>query len=341
MTGMARVSRFAQRLAVAWRDMNLPANGGRVLVAVSGGADSLALWLALDELRHAGRLQCALVVAHFDHQLRAASGEDARWVAQQARQRGYECVTGAGAVAQMHGNLEQAARLARYDFLSQAAVQHQATQVLTAHTLDDQAETVLLNLLRGAGPDGLGGMKPMRPLSLSFITQSSSLILARPLLRWARRADTQNYCQTQGIIPLADAMNEDERFARVRVRQQVLPLLLTFNGRFVEALGRTAELLQADTQVLHLQAAELLAQARNEADAVAVKVLREAPPALQSRALRLWLAERRGSLRRLAEVHLRGVARLLEGTQGGRCAELPGGARVERRRGWLLFMNAG
>ncbi len=306
------------------------------MVAVSGGADSLALWLALDELRGAGRLDCALTVAHFNHGLRAESADDALWVEAMAARLSYACVTGAGNVRSRGGNLEQAARRARYAFLQGAAESVNADYLLTAHTLDDQAETVLLNLMRGAGPDGLSGMKPLRP-----IATNSDIVLARPLLRWARRADTSAFCQTRGVTPLADAMNEDERFSRVRVRQQVLPLLESFNGRIVAALGRTAELSQADAIVLQAAAVELLQKAQTETShgtgPVRVDILRAAPEALRLRVFRLWLERGRGDLRRLELTHLRSIEHLLEGQRGGRIAQLPGGAWVERKRGWLLF----
>lgn len=332
--------------------MDLPTADEQIIVAVSGGADSLALWLALDELRRRKKWRNEIVVAHFNHQLRPESAADAAWVAETAAQRGYLCIVGAGDVgtqAKAQGdNLEQAARRARYDFLQRVAETCQARYVLTAHTLDDQAETVLLNLARGSGLDGLGGMKPVRPLAAN-----SKVWLVRPLLSWARRAETQAYCQTQNIVPRADAMNDDERFARVRVRRQLVPLLATLNPQAVTALGRTAELLREDADYLNTAARELLVTAQmitaqsvantestsdvshTRVAPVCVAILADAPSALRLRALRLWLADARGNTRRLTAAHLHGVAQLLEGTQGGRVAELPNGGRVVRRRGWL------
>jgi tRNA(Ile)-lysidine synthase len=336
--GVAVLSKFARRLWAEWQRLGLPADDCAALLAVSGGADSLALWLAAAELRKAGKCKCGFIIAHFNHGLRPESAEDARWVVAQAAQQGFPCVAGAGRVAQT-GNLEQEARRARYEFLQTAAEQAGAGYLLTAHTLDDQAETVLLNLLRGSGPDGLQGMKPLRPLATN-----SQVRLARPLLRWARRADTESYCRQRGMVPLRDVMNEDERFARVRVRRGVIPLLESFNPQVAEALGRAAELLRGDAEVLAAAAAELLQKARSETSsgtgALLVKVLQDAPEALRLRALRLWIGHGRGDLRRLERQHLRAVERLLSGSQGGRIAELPGGARVERRRGLLLFHAA-
>jgi tRNA(Ile)-lysidine synthase len=340
-----KIHSFTRKLQNEWRRLSLPETGGRVVAGVSGGADSMALWLALDELRGAGRLNVEIVVAHFNHGLREESAEDECFVARTAEQRGSAFVSGAGLVSR-RGNLEQEARRARYAFLQTAAEAAGAAYLLTAHTLDDQAETVLLNLLRGAGPDGLSGMKPLRPLHnpSSLIPHPSSLILARPLLRWARRAETVDYCRARGLEPLRDAMNEDEGFARVRLRRSVLPLLSSFNGRIAEALGRTAELLQADQEVLQHAAAELLQKAAPETSSGAgllrVDILRPAPEALRLRALRLWLEQGRGDLRRLELKHARAVERLLEEGRGGRVAELPGGAKVTRRRGALIFHAA-
>lgn len=330
----------------AWRRLGLPVADEQIIVAVSGGADSLALWLALDELRERKKWRNEIIVAHFDHQLRSESAADAAWVADEAARRGYRCIVGAGDVAAQakmsHDNLEQAARQARYAFLQTVAERLKARYMLTAHTLDDQAETVLLNLMRGSGLEGLGGMKPLRRLATN-----NGVWLARPLLSWARRADTQNYCQTQNVAPRADAMNDDVRFARVRVRRQLVPLMETFNAQTVAALGRTAELLRDDSAYLNAAATQLLEAAQSGSDAphdsafsvapVRVKILADAPPALCRGALRLWLLAARGNMRRLTVVHLRGVRQLLHGTQGGRVAELPDGGRVVRRRGWLCF----
>jgi tRNA(Ile)-lysidine synthase len=348
---------FARRLLREWRQRGWPTRGERVLVAVSGGADSTALLLALEELRGAGLLSVDATAAHLDHGLRGEAGaEDARWVEALARSRGFDCVKGRADVSERAraagDNLEQAARRARYEFLAETARECGARAVLVAHTLDDQAETILLRLLRGSGADGLGGMADERALEAG-----GAVTLRRPLLGWARRAQTAAYCRERGVEPRADAMNEDESFARVRVRLRLLPLLATFNPRAVEALARAASLLREDSAALESLAAALLEDARAEdgrdaqgrgkgegeaaqaGDAWPLRVaaLAGARPAPRRRALRLWLARGRGDLRRLARVHLLSVERLLEGERGGRVAELPGGAGVERRRGLLHF----
>lgn len=345
---------FARRLLREWRQKGWPCRGERVLVAVSGGADSTALLLAIEELKGAGLLDVEVSVAHLDHGLRGEeSACDAGWVEHLAGELGFESVVGRASVSEnalaAGDNLEQAARRARYEFLARAARERGARAVLVAHTLDDQAETVLLRLLRGSGAEGLAGMAAERVLEAG-----GEVLLRRPLLNWARRAETESYCRERGVEFRADAMNEDERFARVRVRRRLLPLLETFNPRAAETLARTAALLREENAALDALAAALLEAARGQAQAIdgrevagempdvwplRVEVLKGAGAALRRRALRLWLARVRGDLRRLARAHLAGIERLLEGERGGRVAELPGGSSVERRRGLLHFRS--
>lgn len=345
-----RMTKFLHGLLAEWRRLELPLRNARAVIAVSGGADSTALLLALAELIRAKKLVVKLTVAHLDHGLRGkASKEDAEWVAKLAEQLGCKAVLGRVNVKKRAGkntdNLEQAARLARYDFLAKVARRERAQMILVAHTMDDQAETVMMNLLRGSGIDGLGGIEPLR-----LLDNKKRIMLARPLLRWARRADTEEYCRERGVEFRMDEMNLDEKFSRVRVRRRLLPLMETFNSRIVEALSRTALLLREDGTALSIAADELLGRAgekvsdgsrlknaKNKVPGLRVEVLANAQPALRLRALRRWIARGRGDLRRLELVHILAVEQLLAGTRGGRVVELPGGARISRRRGVLQF----
>lgn len=344
---MARLTQFARMLQVEWRKLRLPVSGETIVVAVSGGADSTALLLAIAELKSQQKLYIDVCVAHLDHRLRKSSAKDAKWVSELAARLGFRSVIGRSKVADdahaNHDNLEQAAREARYAFLERTAKRISATYVLTGHTMDDQAETVLLRLMRGSGGYGLGGMQAMRSLS-----KNSSVKLVRPLL-WARRIETEDYCRLRKTQFLSDEMNDDQTFARVRVRQQLLPLMQSFNNRVVEALSRTATQLREDGAVLFNNSGALLKQAvvssdeesgddgETSAPALDVKVLANAPSALRRRALREWLTEARGSARRLEMVHLLAVEKLLEGNAGGRVVELPQGGRVRRRKNRLEF----
>ncbi len=342
-----RVSDFAHRLFAEWQRFELPQADAHVIIAVSGGADSIALLLAFDELVKTQRLAHSITVAHLDHGLRGTrSREDAEWVAEKVAQLGCEAVTVRVDVeahaAACKDNLEQAARRARYRFLSEVAREREARFVLLGHTLDDQAETVLLRLLRGSSAEGLGGMEPVRTLEAK-----SQAMLIRPLLRWARRAETQEYCERRGIAVRIDEMNTDRKFMRVRVRHELIPLLKTFNPRAVEMLARTAELLREDGTTLELQATELLDRASEQqsgsagAPPLRADLLAHEPAAVRRRALRRWIANARGHLQRVERVHLLGIEALLRSGRGGRVAELPGGCFVKRQGARLCIFVKG
>jgi tRNA(Ile)-lysidine synthase len=329
------MSAFARRLLVEWRRLGLAQDDASVIVAVSGGADSTALLLALQELLSTKKVRLNLVVAHLDHGLRPGSRKDAHWVAELSEQLGFPFVSKRVNLARSKAeNLEQAARKARYEFLLGTAQKQQAACVLTAHTLDDQAETILLRLLRGSAAEGLSGMPAVRSLA-----PGSNILLVRPLLGWAHREATENYCRSRGIQFLTDEMNDDETFSRVRVRKQLLPLMRSFNNRIVEALSRTGDLLNEDAAALAGEASQLLANAaqNNETGepSLSVSVLLQKPAAIRRRALREWISQGRGNLNRLEMVHLIAVENLLNDGRGGRVIELPGGMIVRRRRGTL------
>ncbi|HKR31595.1 MAG TPA: tRNA lysidine(34) synthetase TilS [Terriglobales bacterium] len=333
------LSKFARSLLREWRSLKLPLSEAIAVVGVSGGADSVALLLALDELIKASKLNIRMVVAHLDHRLRKESGDDARWVKELATGLGHEVsikrVQVKSFALRSGDNLEQAARLARYKWFAEVAQKRRAGLVLTAHTMDDQAETVLLNLLRGSGADGMSGIEPVRPLNAKDKT-----LLARPLLAWAGRSDTEELCRSGGIDFRHDQMNEDETFARVRVRRQLLPMMRSFNPRISEALSRTAELLRDDSRALDSAArrlVELSSDNGTRQPQLRTDLLADAPPALRRRALRLWLEQRRGDLRRLELVHVRAIENLVTQNRGGRTIELPRGSTVSCKAGRLTF----
>lgn len=337
--GPARLSRFAQSLLREWKRLALNTDAP-VVVAVSGGADSVALLLSLNELVKIERLKFEIIVAHLDHRLRGkVSDADARWVEGLAKELGYSARIGRVDVkkraAKTGDNLEQAARRARYEFLEKTAVVDGAKLILTAHTMDDQAETVLLNLLRGSGAGGLGGVEPVRPLN-----SESDVLLARPLLSWALRQDTEGFCRELKVEFRTDEMNLNEKFARVRVRRQLLPLMQSFNPKLVAGLTRTAELLREDHSALDRGAARLLELSlvpENDVNTLRFDLLVASPPALRRRALRLWIEQCRGDLKRLERVHIAALERLALGDRGGGVIELPGGAQVSRKRGLLQY----
>ena len=225
--------------------------GRPVVVGVSGGPDSLCL---LDILQ---RLGFTLVVAHFDHQLRSDSGLDAARVGNLAQNYGLPFVLGsldvAGFAQEQKLSIEEAARIARYRFLFETARQRAAQAVAVAHTADDQVETVLMHLLRGAGLSGLKGMAYrsfMPGWDLDRDTGEGRLLpLVRPLLGvW--HSEVMNYCLEHRLEPAHDPTNADVTFFRNRLRHELIPYLGKYNPRVKEVVWRMAQVLAADQAVL-------------------------------------------------------------------------------------------
>jgi tRNA(Ile)-lysidine synthase len=232
-------------------------------------------------------------------------------------------------------NLEQAARLMRYECLKQAAEELNAEILVTAHTLDDQAETIIMRLLRGSGAEGLSGIEPVRRLD-----DVSKLLIARPLVSWARRDETEQYCRKHKVRFRVDEMNDDVRFTRVRIRKELMPLMSSFNRKFVETLARTAALLREDASALSSEAEALLDTARNgdetQPGSLSVNLLRQAPAAVRRRALRQWIASASGHLKRVEMVHLLSIDKILESSKGT-VVEMPRGIRISRKGGRLYI----
>jgi tRNA(Ile)-lysidine synthase len=225
-----RVATFAKR-------EKLFRGTSRVLAAVSGGPDSVALLLILLELRE--QFGFEVVVCHFDHQLRPSSAEDLAFVRALCERLGVECFTAEGDVRgvarDQRKGIEETARRMRYQFLAFVAGKERADCIATGHTADDQAETVLMRIIRGSGVRGIRGMLPV-----SGVPGSEAQRLVRPILG-LRRDETHAICAEAGIEPLVDASNEDVLFARNRVRRETLPALRAFNPSIESALIGLAE----------------------------------------------------------------------------------------------------
>jgi tRNA(Ile)-lysidine synthase len=220
------------------------------------------------------------------------------------------------------GGLEAAAREARYAALERAAASANAGWVLLGHTLDDQAETVLLGLGRGSGPRSIAGM---RPAAAPYL---------RPLLA-VRRATTVAACAAEGLPVWADPHNADPRFRRARLRHEVLPLLEdVLGGGVAEALARTADLVRTDLDALDAVVAE---HAERLAHPLPVARLADLPEALRRGLLRTWLAE----VPALTSVHLHAVDALLRDWRGQGPVALPAGYRVSRAAGELRLHHPG
>jgi tRNA(Ile)-lysidine synthase len=308
---VARIPAPVARIRTAVRRA-LP-SAGPVLVACSGGADSLALAAAA---RFVGGDRVGLVTV--DHGLQDGSDKRALYVASWAEDAGFAPVTVATvSVAGLSGGPEAAARTARYSALSAAAARFGATQVLLGHTRDDQAETVLLALARGAGPRGLAGM-PYR-----------KGVFVRPLLDVAR-SDTRQACVALGLDPWDDPHNTDPSFARSRVRGAALPALVEALGPAVIAnLARSAGQIAADNDVLDEMSHAAL-EAAGAPSSLRVAELAGLAPAVRTRALHAWARQLGTPGGALSHRHVEALDALVTDWHGQGPVHLPGGLQITR-----------
>ncbi len=249
-----------------------PHQGGdftaKVVVAVSGGADSMALLHLLTRVRVAWNLD--LVVAHLDHNIRPESGDDASFVREMARRWNitFETSRLPAEALTLEGNLEATARRLRYRFLAQVAVGQQvegcAVDVAVAHTANDQAETVLMNLIRGSGVHGLAGMRAVRPLHLEK-EPAPGIRVVRPLLD-VSRSEIIQYLEEHDISWREDVSNQDRTFMRNRIRHELLPFLEEINPRVVASLCRTALVMRGEEERMAQYTQQALDAARRSSD---------------------------------------------------------------------------
>jgi tRNA(Ile)-lysidine synthase len=304
--------------------------GELVLAACSGGADSLALAAALAFVAPRAGLRAGGVTV--DHGLQEGSAQRAATVAALMSKLGLDPAHSV-TVTPAKGN-ESAARAARYEALDQKAREQHATAILLGHTLDDQAETVLLGLARGSGSRSLAGMPARRG------------VYRRPLLG-LRRATTAAACAELGLDPWQDPHNHDFRFTRARVRHQLMPVLEEALGPGVaEALARTAGQLRADAQCLDDLAFAESGQLRGNCSdpaGLAAKHLADLPGAIRTRVLRDAAIMAGCPPGALTAGHVERIEELVTGWRGQRWVDLPGGVRARRQDGkvWFTSTEAG
>ena len=298
-----------------------------IVVAVSGGPDSLALLLLLAQLKE--NLGLTLHVAHLDHGLRGAEArDDALFVKETAGSLGLPATLGAADVkSHMAGrglSPEEAAREVRYAFLARVAAEQGAASIALGHTADDQAETVLMHVLRGSGLTGLAGMSPLsyRPSAEG----QERVALLRPLLD-VTRDETAAYCRWKGVTPREDATNRSLEFTRNRTRLELLPLLRDYNPRIREALLRLSSAAAHDQDYILGEAVQALGKLTTSEEwgvSIERKGFAELHPALKRRLLRLVYQEVTGSPDGLEHSHVEEMVKLSDGG-AGRSVDLPGG----------------
>jgi tRNA(Ile)-lysidine synthase len=334
------VARVLERLTATARKHRMFVSGQTVLVACSGGPDSICLLHALVRLRRLFRIR--LAVFHFDHRLRAGSGDDAAYVRRQAARLALPIFLREAEDRPEPGqSVEAWARLARYAALTTAATEAAAEVSALGHTLDDQAETVLLGLVRGGGIEAVAGMPPvggLPPLGINAV---------RPLIETTRE-EVLSFCRALRLRPRDDPTNRSRRFLRNRIRKEALPFLeRTLDRNLKATLVRTAEHVRADANYLDFLASEasrtavVIGEDEIKLDA---KTLAAMPTVLASRivrqALRLAAAALGGEWEPdFGSAHVRAVLDLTVG-RPRRHVDLPGPLMAQRNKEYVLVSRA-
>ncbi|QDR83365.1 tRNA lysidine(34) synthetase TilS [Sporomusa termitida] len=297
--------------------------GSRILAACSGGPDSLALVHILNQLKD--EYGFCLAVAHMNHMFRPEAAQEAEFVAAFSAGLGLACqVTSINVPGYQQANklsAEEAGRILRYQYLRQVAADWGGAQIATGHHRDDQAETVLINLLRGAGSGGLRGMQPL----------SGDII--RPLLA-VSRWEIEEYCLRQQLAPCQDSSNLTTDYLRNRVRLNLLPVLeADYNPAIREALWRLAVLAGDEHDYIYQEAGKLWGTIINADRGKAVinsRALADLHPALQRACIRQVIEKKRGTLTGISFIHVENLTNMALAGEVGSQMTLPGGLTARK-----------
>jgi tRNA(Ile)-lysidine synthase len=330
---------LAEKVEEYSRNHNLFYPGEKVVVAVSGGADSVCLLHVLARLR--SKLEINLHIAHLNHQLRGKeSTADARYVAGIARRMKIPITIENKDVSaykrQKRLSLEEAARELRYEFLARVASSIDAGGIAVAHTRDDDIETVLLHLIRGTGINGLRGLRPHSVLQLG--EDRSCFNIIRPLLE-ITRAETVEYCQKLRIKPHFDPSNMSVTFTRNRIRHELLPVLRTYNPRFDDALLRLSAIAKEEMSFIEEQTSQLWSDIVEELGGILVvniKKIVHLPVIFQRQLLRWAIKYLCGDTRDIESEHIEEMVNFLK-KPTGKTLYLPHGLRLHTEYGRLIM----
>lgn len=312
---------------------NMIRGGDRVVVAVSGGPDSVCLLDILQELEDELRIE--LVVAHFDHGLRPDEDEaENRFVESLAvaLTLPFETKKADPGMGQESPSVEERARHARYQFLEEVKAKFSAQKIATGHNLNDQAETVLMRLLRGSGPSGLAGIPPCREEKM-----------IRPLIE-ITRGEIESYLERKGLTHITDSSNFQACYLRNKIRLELLPRLQEYQPRIVELLGRTADIMRNDEAWLAAGAEEWVERSTETKGDGEIRIPLSSfiilPEALKNRVIRYALKMTGGSLRRVSLRHIENINQMAMGKKPQALINLPNGIIAKKVYGRLIFTGA-
>lgn len=317
-----------------------------VLVALSGGPDSVALVLLLKEIQELYCNQFKIHLAHLNHLLRGKESEnDEEFVHNFAAQNNLPLTIDRLAVAEIAkgANLEATARELRYQFLQKTAQSIGTSIIATAHNLNDQAETFLMRLIRGSGVSGLSGIKPI--LKVNYFKSNLSyptVNLIRPLLSTSR-SEIEKYLLEKKQMACIDSSNFSTKLTRNKIRLEILPKLLEINPQAISAIARTSEQLRAWQELLNNKTNNLIIDKNNAENKevneirLNVKELSDLPSILRQQKIRDAIEQLQGSLKRLTSTHIAAVDSLLSANKSGKKIELPNKLLALREFNQLVF----
>lgn len=292
----------------------------RLMVAVSGGPDSVAL---LDLLHKAGFRK--ITVAHVDHQIREKSGKDSAFVKKLCKQYGFSCVVKRVNIPrlakQRKENLEAVARDERYHFFRELKKKHKAKYIVTAHQADDQVETVLFNMIRGCGLDGISGMSEIDG------------DLFRPLLKTTKQ-EILEYVKTQKLKFRTDRTNQDPAYRRNLLRLKIIPKLKKINPNFVHTMSENIRIWSRANQYIQTLAKQFLAD--HERRRIPLRSFLQLPDFLQENSLRLFYEQIHGTKKNLSQQHLLQLLHVIRTNISGKQKEFGPGKMLKRMRDYIL-----
>lgn len=317
---------ITDNVRAAIKEHNLIRRGDKILVGVSGGPDSVALLYLLDSLRK--ELKITLHIAHLDHMLRKNSRKDAEFSEGLGQRLKIPVTIGQINVAALakKGSLEEIARNARLGFLFKVAKDIKADKIALGHNLDDQAETVLMRILRGAGLYGLTAMQPVRKIG--------KFVIIRPLLE-TKRSRIEAFLRRKKIKPRFDVSNSSEIYLRNRVRSNLLPLLeKEYNANIKEVLANMAQNVGSDYNYLSVTAKRLMKGAKTKLN---LEKLMKLHPAIRRLAIRHAIACVKGDMRSIGFQHMKEIEDLISNRPLNSIVDLPKGVSVIKKKSLSFY----